>query len=281
MEISVRWRLLGERRALSLLVLAFYTTMFVLVALSQGGAWARCFGAMALTYGLAFFAVASEWFWGRWFAMGIATSGMTMAVLGLLTNGWNVGLALWGVLHAAVYLPLLGPDMAQRYDGQTAWRERYQLDESSVDRIKRSVQGAAAALPTLILYTLAPRQSAASAVTLLLTAGLLVAALVGGTALLRLRTWGVLVLAGSGVLVAGHLALAGWAGGWTGSELAHFCGAALMPVFSQSGIPALAGLGTSILGLVTAAALLSVAAPFARPAWRTLRGRQSPGSGQG
>ena len=94
MQPTLRLRFVGERRALALLVLGFYTTLFLLVALAQGGEWARCFGALALAYGLTFFGVAAEWFWGRWFAMGIATSGMTMAALGLVTSGWNGALAI-------------------------------------------------------------------------------------------------------------------------------------------------------------------------------------------
>jgi len=39
--------MLGERKALSLFLLGFSTTIFVLVALSMGGAWARCFYALA------------------------------------------------------------------------------------------------------------------------------------------------------------------------------------------------------------------------------------------
>ena len=72
---DLRRRLVGERRALALLALGFLTTLFVLVALAQGGAWAACFAALAVTYGVAFFGIASEWFWARWFTMGIASSG--------------------------------------------------------------------------------------------------------------------------------------------------------------------------------------------------------------
>ena len=80
-------KLIGERRAVALLSLSVFTILFGLLALAQGGAWVPCFAALAVTYGIAFFALAAEWFWARWFAMGIAMSGMTMAALGLVTQG--------------------------------------------------------------------------------------------------------------------------------------------------------------------------------------------------
>ncbi|MCK5798923.1 MAG: hypothetical protein KAI47_17140 [Deltaproteobacteria bacterium] len=190
--VSLLTRFLGERRALALLALGGFVTLFILVALAQPG-WVACFGAMALVYGVAFFAIAAEWFWGRWFAMGIATSGLTMAVLGLVTNGVNGSLIFWGVMHGAIYLPLLGGDMAKRYELQHAWRERWHLDDAAVARIKRSVYSTASALPTLIFYTLAPRPGRG------MVLGVLVLASVGTLGLLRLRTWGVLALAGAAV----------------------------------------------------------------------------------
>ena len=54
-----------ERRAITLLVLGFYTTIFTLAALNLGGAWFRCFLALGLVYGMAFFSVAARWFWRR------------------------------------------------------------------------------------------------------------------------------------------------------------------------------------------------------------------------
>src|SRR5512140_3940542 len=89
-------QLVGVRRALSLFVIGFCTTLFILVALAQGGPWARVFYALAAAYGVAFFGLAAEWFWGRWFAMGLSASGITVAILGLVTNGWNPAVLIWG-----------------------------------------------------------------------------------------------------------------------------------------------------------------------------------------
>lgn len=243
--IAGRWAMLGERRAISLLVLAFYTTVFLLVALAQGGAWLKCFLALAVTYGLGFFGLAAEWFWARWFAMGLGVSGMSLAALGLVTTGWSWGLAIWGVLHALVYLPLLGESMAARYENQEAWRQRYKLDDYGVARLKRAVRGAAAALPTMILYTLAPRQGHAALL------GLLLLSSAGVIGLLRLRFWGVGLLAAAGA----------WAA------------VSVLQGTPELAVSALAPFDLRAAGALAAVALFVAVAPFVRPAARFLRAR--------
>ncbi|MCC6746364.1 MAG: hypothetical protein IT371_01815 [Deltaproteobacteria bacterium] len=237
-------RLLGERRAVSLLLLGFYTSVFVVLALAQGGPWLRCFLALAATYGLAFFGLAAEWFWARWFAMGLAMSGVTTALLGFVTVGWNVGLAIWGGMHLLIYAPLLGRGMADRYENQSAWRARYGLDDHGVARIKRAVNGAATALPTMIFYTLAPRQDQA------LAALLLAGAAVGLFGLVRLRVWGLALLATTalGLLFVSAAPV---------SLLSLPFSGALVPV-----------LGLRELAFV---ALAFAVIPFAGPAYRYLR----------
>src|SRR4051794_34634365 len=74
----------GERKALALLCLGFYTTMFFLIGLSartELPEWLPVFVAMTLIYVTAFMGVAAEWFWGRWFATGLGYWGCTMAVM--------------------------------------------------------------------------------------------------------------------------------------------------------------------------------------------------------
>lgn len=245
--VPIYTRLIGERRALALLCLGAFVTLFVLVGLAQGGQWALCFGAMALVYGLAFFGIASEWFWGRWFAIGIATSGVTMAILGLVTSGWNGALLFWGLMHAAIYLPLLGSDMSSRYELQTAWRERWQLDDAAVARIKRAVHSTATALPTLIFYTLAPREGRSLAPLLLL-------ATIGVVGLVRMRTWGIVALAGATVGTAWSLV----AGSCCHATFAPLAGVAL-PI--------------SLVGIVATLFLGLAVAPFVLPAYRMVRGK--------
>jgi hypothetical protein len=241
----MRWQLVGPRRALSLFVLGFCTTIFILVGLAQGGAWARCFYALAAAYGLAFFALAAEWFWARWYTMGLAASGITLAILGIITTGWNVALAIWGGVHLGIWAPLLGEAMAQRYEGQTAWRERYHLDDYGVARIKRAVKGAATALPTLIFFSLAPREGRG----LLLVALPLLAA-VGLIGVVRMRFWGVAVLGGA--CVAAALGVV-----FPEGQLQLQAGGALLPLQS--------------VGLFAVLALGFAVSPFVVPAYRWLR----------
>jgi hypothetical protein len=233
--------MLGPRRALSLFVLGFTTTIFILVALAQGGAWGRCFFALAAAYGVAFFSVAAGWFWGRWYAMGLAASGITLSILGLVTSGWNASLAIWGGVHLLIYGPLAGDAMAELYEGQRAWRERYNLDENGVLRIKRAVKGAATALPTLIFFTLAPRDGSG------LEGLLVVGGALGLLGLVRMRFWGVALLALTAVGLATQL------------------GGASPGAMAAPGVPLL-GAGVLALG-----ALLYAVLPFLRPAARFLR----------
>jgi len=236
-------QLLGVRRALSLFVLGFCTTLFLLVALAQGGPWARVFFALAAAYGVGFFGLAAEWFWGRWYAMGLAGSGITVAILGLVTSGWNPALLIWGGVHLVIYAPLMGEAMAERYENQRAWRERYGIDEHGAARLKRAVKGAATALPTLIFYTLAPREGNDLRLLLVPLLGL------GIWGLLRLRFWGVLLIG---------LAAVGTAVG-TGLD-------------ARQVTPFLDGqVGLAGLGLLALAALLWSVAPFVVPAYRHLR----------
>lgn len=229
----MKWRLLGERRAISLLILGFYTTLFVLGALGMGDAWFRCFLALGLVYGIAFFGLAAEWFWGRWFAMGIGASGVSMALLGLIFMGWEMGLIFWGGMHLLIYLPLWGEKMADHYENRDGWRQRYGLDRHGTARLKRAVYGAAAGLPTLVIFALAPRQQS------MLHLVPVAAVVLGMVGLLRMRFWGILLL-GSSLLWMGAYsvtALLSWDTA-TPASLSH--GALVLPLLAIMGVIALA-----------------------------------------
>ncbi len=185
----MKWQLLGERRAVALLIIGFFTTIFVLGGLALGGDWLTFFMAMAVVYGIGFFALAAEWFWARWYVMGIGMSGVSMALFGFASLGWNEVLAVWGGMHLLIYLPVLGEKMAGRYENKPGWRERYALDDYGVARLKRSVYGAATALPTMVMFTLAPRQDQG-----MMALGLLAVVSLGLAGLLRLKVWGVALL---------------------------------------------------------------------------------------
>ncbi len=100
----------------------------------------------------------AEWFWGRWFATGIGWSGLMVAVFGMFMIGWVPALAIYGVLHALIVLPLAGKSMAARYDLQEGWRQRYKMDDFGVARLRKTITRSAASLPSLILWALGPKE---------------------------------------------------------------------------------------------------------------------------
>jgi hypothetical protein len=144
--------------------------------------------------------VVAEFFWGRWFATGLAWSGIMMAIALLALLGWAPALAVFGGLHLVVALALMGQKMAARYDMQEAWRTRYKMDEFGVARLQKTVTRTAASLPGLIIWALGPKEEALVAAGALAATLLAVAGLRG---LVRMRSWGVVALAGAGVLSAG------------------------------------------------------------------------------
>ena len=85
--------LAGERKAIALLCLAFYMAFYWLLSLilynappdePQLRAWWACFAALGGVYGTAFFALGADWFWARWFAVGLGYSGLTVAGWGMV-----------------------------------------------------------------------------------------------------------------------------------------------------------------------------------------------------
>jgi hypothetical protein len=241
------------RRAVAALALSsfvfFYLAVALLLAFNEQQQWVPVFTALSVAYAVAFMGVASEWFWGRWFATGLGWSGAVIAVASMIMSGsWSPVLAVYGGLHGLIVLMLGGPKMAARYDLQTAWRERYGMDEFGVDRLRK----------TVILWALAPKDPGQETFVVIgaLLTGLFAVSSIRGV--IRLRTWGLAGLALSSVLL---LALGGSAtshvlftsGAFTSSAAFHL--ARLVPTF--------------------AAALLALAlVPFAGPALRFVRSRR-------
>lgn len=217
-------RLEKERVAVSLLALSFFVVLYTFAALSSPPAWRPAFGALALCYGVGFLALASQWFWARWFASGLAWSGTTLGIVSLVMVGWHPILALYGGLHALVLGMLAGPHMATWFEMQAPWRERYSMDEFAVARLRRVVTRASTALPSLILWALAPREGQG---LWLISSLAMVFGLAGLAGILRLRTWGVLSLGVSALLTLlgaasmppSFLAVGGWVDtmAWAGS----------------------------------------------------------------
>ena len=179
--------------------MVFYFLLYGVVALSQVMPdFTKALAAIAGVYGLAFFALVAGYFWARWYAVGVGLYGVITAAVGVWQIGAEPVLMFVGGTHLAATLLLWGQAMSQPYDGQTAWRERFHMDESAVQRLGRSVIRAGVSLPFILLYALAPKPDGAS-----LLASLVALTLtgLGLRALIRLRTWGVMALGAAGVLM--------------------------------------------------------------------------------
>ncbi len=190
--------MVGVRRALALLLLGFYVTQFAMTAWLGPGDMFAAYAALAGCYGLAFIALGAEWFWGRWFAMGIGNFG-SLLILVLFKVGLEPIIAFFAFTHLAISLMLWGEGMAARYEHSEATAERWNFQEESLVLMRRATLSAGSTLPFLILYGLAPRPEPEQFLALALGIG-------GLVALLRGRTWGALAMGAAGI-VAGLDAL--------------------------------------------------------------------------
>ena len=244
--------LVGERKATALLCLGFYTTLFFMIGLSartELPEWVPVFSAMTLMYALAFFSVAAEWFWGRWFATGLGYWGLTMTVMAwVTTRSLPPAMIIFGTMHGIVSLCLGGEKMAAIFDAKPAWRERWKLDDQGVIRVRKSVTRAASSLPALIMFALAPREGQE---LLALTAFALAITGIGG--ILAGRTLGVMAFVGS---AAATLALV-----VVGHQPQNIFAVYQYAPFGGDGGATL----TPILGVVAALLLLGAAIPFVKP----------------
>jgi hypothetical protein len=182
-------RFIGERRAVAAAVLSFFMLQLLLSGLLDDGPFRPVLLGLGVAYLVAFLGVVAGWFWARWYTLGLAFSGVALAVM----TGWQNGLIgfvyVLGGSHLAVGLALLGDDAASFYDGRRDWRDRWRMDENAVNRLGKAVMRAGASLPYLIVAGLAPKQGmGASMVALIL-------GVAGLAAIVRMRTWGLLALA--------------------------------------------------------------------------------------
>jgi hypothetical protein len=239
-------RLTGERKALASAFLAFYGLLFLVVAMAPPPGWQTCFAALAGIYGLGFFALVAGYFWARWYAIGLGMSGLISGVISCWQVGLEPILVFYGLSHGAVSLLLWGGAMAGGFDGKKDWRERFHLDENGTHRLGKSVIRLGISLPYVVMYGLAPREGSGA---VLLAAGGLALVALGGYALVKMRTWGVLALAG------GALGLA---------ATAHVTPFAVS--FSHG-----YAVQTGVLGVAAVTLLVMAVAPFAAPMVRYLR----------
>jgi len=251
----------GERKVLALLCLGFYTSIFFLITLSartEMPEWVPALTGMMIIYGVAFMAVAAEWFWGRWFAVGLGYWGLTMTVMAFVsTRMLPPALIIFGAMHGLISLCLLGEKMASAFDAKPGWRERWKLDEQGVIRVKKSVTRAASSLPALVMFALAPRGEEGMALGQTAVLGLAALVMVGLAGVLLARTWGVLALSVSGVAA---LVLAPFA---VAPELSEHA-ANLMGGQMLGGAEALIVAPHAVMALA-GVLLLAAAAPFVRP----------------
>jgi len=187
-------KVVGERRAVATMVLAFYALFYAFYAYLMGPPLGRMLAALAGVYGLAFFALVAGYFWARWFGVGVSLFGVIQGAVGLWQLGPEPIILFLGATHLFATLSLWGGAMAVPYDGQTAWREKFHMDDNAVQRLGRSVIRAGVSLPMVLLYALAPKPEAGALVALVLAVG-------GLAGIVRMRTWGVLAMGAAGVML--------------------------------------------------------------------------------
>ncbi len=197
-------KLVGERRALAAIVMAFYFLVYGVMAVQQVQPdFTKAFVAIAGVYGLAFFSLVAGYFWARWYSVGVGLYGVITAAVGIWQIGAEPILVFVGVTHLAATLMLWGSAMSKPYDGRSEWREKFHMDENAVQRLGRSVIRAGVSLPFILLYAFAPKPGAAETV---ISLAAVVLATFGLRGLVQLKTWGVLAIGAAGAML---LALAG------------------------------------------------------------------------
>jgi hypothetical protein len=100
----------GERRALSAAVFAFYFLAYGLLVLlgMVPPEMTKAFAAIAGVYGLAFFALVAGYFWARWYAVGVGLYGVITAAVGMWQIGAEPILIFVGGTHLAATVFLWG-----------------------------------------------------------------------------------------------------------------------------------------------------------------------------
>ncbi len=211
------------RRTLAQLALVVFALLYIFLSLMIDPAWRPAFITLGFCYLVGFFAVGSEWFWARWFAMGLGWSGFMVGVFSMVNAGPVAPLVFYTILHGAMVASMQGQAVSKLYEGQTAWRERYGLDEYGVGRVGKAVTRTSASLPALVVWALGPKEPESLGL-LGSGSGVIVGvafalAVVGLVMLLKMRSAGMLaVAAAAGVcmlaLLSGSgLSLLAWGGG--------------------------------------------------------------------
>jgi len=188
--------MVGVRKALVLLVLGFFFSQLSMVAFLGPSETFGLYMGLALCYGVAFFGLAAEWFWARWFAMGIGNFGSVFLLL-MLQMGFEPILAFFGGTHALVALLLMGEGMASRYEYSEHTKERWNFQDESLVLMRRAFKSAGSTMPILVMYFFAPKPDALTVATL----GMAAFAVFG---VARGKTWALLPLLGISLTCFAH-----------------------------------------------------------------------------
>jgi len=230
-------KLVGERRALAAVIFAFYFLQYLMAVLMGQipPAYANAFAAIAGVYGLAFFSLVAGYFWARWYSVGVGLYGVIVGVVAIWKEGTEPIYMFVLLTHLAAAAMLWGNKMSVPYDGQTAWREKFHMDENAVQRLGRSVIRAGVSLPFVLLYALAPRPDAEmiGAIAALALAGF------GLRAITRMKTWGILALGAAGSILVMQSGAQVVSSGVTTSLLAPALGGVLLLAAAAPFVPAM------------------------------------------
>ena len=192
--------LVGERRAIAVIVFAFFFLQY-LMAVLMGGVppeFNKAFGSLAGVYGLACFSLCAGYFWARWYSVGMGLFGVIVGIVGIWKEGTEPVYMFFLITHATAVVMLWGEAMSRPYDGQTAWRERWHMDDNAVQRLGRSVIRAGVSLPFVLLYAFAPKPKPED---MIIGVAALALTALGFRALVKTKTWGVFALGAAGGLL--------------------------------------------------------------------------------
>src|SRR3954453_22909012 len=98
-------KLVGEHRALSAIIFAFYGLIHGMIAFaSLVPDFNKAFFALAFVYGLAFFSLVAGYFWARCYSVGVGLYGVITAAVGMWQIGAEPVLLFVGGTHLAATL---------------------------------------------------------------------------------------------------------------------------------------------------------------------------------
>lgn len=194
-QAPARWPRMQTRKLLSALILALWAGPCVFLALYPDSGVQAFFGSLGAIYGLAFAGIVGNWFWARWFAVGVGWWGAFAGSSLMLSSGIGWFLILFTLTHLGVVGLLHNAEVAAAYEGRPDWRAKWNLDDRGAARVGGLVTNLGTLLPFAAFYAFFLRGMAVEGV---LAMGVAAAGL---AAIVRMRTWGLFAIAASGALL--------------------------------------------------------------------------------